>query len=103
MPWAVAIRECLLDSGEVRDVLLRKFATAVMQAADGRGDIHHDLIVEKLAIGHTLGLLAEYCVGPGGPPRQLESCAAPTSRRGTSETVVWRVCSTARFRPTGSW
>src|SRR5262245_50368479 len=40
--------------------------------------------------------MAAYCVGPDGPPRQLESCAALTSPTETAR----RVCSTARFRPT---
>src|SRR5262245_51162266 len=32
--------------------------------------IHHDLIVEKLEIARTIGLVTDYLVGPIDPPRQ---------------------------------
>src|SRR5262249_43104332 len=63
----------------------------VAAARDCRGDamqprrslqIHRDLIVEKLEIARTIGLVTDYAVGPVEPSRQLEACV--TVRRSSA-------------------
>ena len=45
-----------------------------MQAADGRGDIHHGFNVEKLVIGRTLGSWPSIALAQAGR-RDSSSCA----------------------------
>jgi len=45
-------------------------------------NIHRDLIVEKLEIARTIGLVTDYAVGPVEPSRQLEACV--TVRRSSA-------------------
>lgn len=53
-----------------------------------RRDIHNDLIVEKLEIARTIGLVADYVVSAGNPPRQLEPCVTVRRCANASDRAV---------------
>src|SRR5262249_363248 len=51
-------------------------------------NILRDLIVEKLEIARTIGLVTDYTVSPVEPSRQLEACVTVRRSSGADDAVV---------------